>query len=162
ALAESKQTGKIARSLVQDHKDVVAIAVLASADSSLATWSLRRILNFSDSSEWDKRLLLVSVMFISLISIGIVLRLSVGLQREFALIRTGLDKLRTDPDYRLPERVRELRTIVQAINTMADGRQKLEAALRREDRLRLMGRLVAGIAHEIRNPLNSIRLTNRV
>jgi signal transduction histidine kinase len=162
ALTESKQTGKIARRSVQDHKDVVVVAVLASPGSSVAAWSLRRILNFSDSSEWNKRLLLVAVMFISLISIGIVLRLSVGLQREFAAIRSGLDKLRTDPDYRLPEQVRELRTIVQAINTMADGRQKLEAALRREDRLRLMGRLVAGIAHEIRNPLNSIRLTNRV
>jgi len=39
-------------------------------------------------------------MFVSLISIGIVLRLSLGLQREFALIRTGLEKLRTDPNYR--------------------------------------------------------------
>ena len=45
---------------------------------------------------------------------------------------------------------------------MAHGRQELETALRREDRLRLMGRVVAGIAHEIRNPLNSIRLTSRV
>ena len=38
----------------------------------------------------------------------------------------------------------------------------LEAELRREDRLRSMGRVVAGLAHEIRNPLNSIRLTVRV
>jgi signal transduction histidine kinase len=45
---------------------------------------------------------------------------------------------------------------------MAESRQGLEAALRREDRLRVMGRVVAGIAHEIRNPLNSIRLTIRV
>jgi signal transduction histidine kinase len=45
---------------------------------------------------------------------------------------------------------------------MAEGRQELEADLRREDRLRVMGRVVAGIAHEIRNPLNSIRLTIRV
>src|SRR5262249_37636706 len=34
--------------------------------------------------------------------------------------------------------------------------------LRREDRLRVMGRVVAGIAHEIRNPLNSIRLSIRL
>jgi len=45
---------------------------------------------------------------------------------------------------------------------MADNRQKLEAELRREDRLRSMGRVVSGIAHEIRDPLNSIRLTIRV
>ena len=101
-------------------------------------------------------------MFVSLISIGIVLRLSLGLQHEFGLIRSGLEKLRTDPNYRLPDQGGELRTIVQAINSMAHGRQELETALRREDRLRLMGRVVAGIAHEIRNPLNSIRLTSRV
>ena len=128
----------------------------------LSVWSLRRILNFSDSSELNKRYLLVIVMVISLISIGVVLRLSLNLQREFGVIRSELEKLRTDPDYRLTDQGGELRTIVQAVNRMADGRQELETALRREDRLRLMGRVVAGIAHEIRNPLNSIRLTSRV
>jgi signal transduction histidine kinase len=162
ALAESRQTGRVARRVVQDHRDLVLVSVLASRDSDLSAWSLRRILNFSDSSELNKRYLLVIVMFISLISIGIVLRLSVGLQREFALIRTGLERLRTDPNFRLPDRGGELRSIVQSINSMAQGRQELETELRREDSLRLMGRVVAGIAHEIRNPLNSIRLTSRV
>jgi len=162
ALAESRQTGRVARRVVQDRRDLVLVSVLASRDSMISAWSLRRILNFSDSSELNKRYLLVIFMFISLISIGIVLRLSVGLQREFALIRAGLEKLRTEPNYRLPDQGGELRTIVQAVNSMAQGRQELETALRREDRLRLMGRVVAGIAHEIRNPLNSIRLTSRV
>lgn len=162
ALMESKQTGRVARRIVQDRRDLILVSVLASRDSMLSAWSLRRILNFSDSSELNKRYLLVIVMFISLISIGIVLRLSLGLQREFAVIRGGLEKLRTDPNYRLTDQGGELRTIVQAVNSMADGRQELETALRREDRLRLMGRVVAGIAHEIRNPLNGIRLTSRV
>ena len=162
ALAESRQTGKVARRTVQDRRDLVLVAVLSSRDGDLCAWSLRRILNFSDSSELTKRYLLVMVMFVSLITIGIVLRLSVGLQREFALIRNGLEKLRSDPDFRLPDQGGELRNIVQSINSMAQGRQELETALRREDSLRLMGRVVAGIAHEIRNPLNSIRLTSRV
>ena len=139
ALAESKETGKVARRVVQDRKDLVLVAVLTSPNSTLAAWGLRRILNFSDSSELTKRYLLVLVMFVSLISIGIVLRLSLGLQHEFGLIRSGLESLQTDPDYRLPDQGGELRTIVQAINSMAHGRQELETALRREDRLRLMG-----------------------
>jgi signal transduction histidine kinase len=162
ALAESRQTGRVARRVVQDHRDLVLVAVLASPDSMISAWSLRRILNFSDSSELNKRYLLVFFMVVSLISIGIVLRLSVRLQREFALIRAGLEKLRTDPNYRLENQGGELRNIVDAVNSMAEGRQELETVLRREDRLRLMGRVVAGIAHEIRNPLNSIRLTSRV
>jgi two-component system sensor histidine kinase HydH len=42
---------------------------------------------------------------------------------------------------------------------MASVRRRLEDELRREDRLRAIGQTVAGIAHEIRNPLNGIRLS---
>jgi signal transduction histidine kinase len=162
AMAESRRSGRIASRVVQDGKDLVLVAVSANPAGQLAAWSLRRIFNFSDSSELTKRFLLVAVMGISLIAIGAVLRLSFSLQRGFAMIQAGLDNLRTDVHYRLPDQNHELRTIVQAINTMAEGRERLEADLRREDRLRVMGRVVAGIAHEIRNPLNSIRLTIRL
>jgi signal transduction histidine kinase len=132
------------------------------SDGQIAAWCLRRIFNFSDSSELNKRLLLVGVMLVALMSIGIVLGLSFSMQRGFGVIQTGLERLQTDFNYRLPDQNHELSTIVHSINTMAESRQKLEADLRREDRLRVMGRVVAGIAHEIRNPLNSIRLTIRV
>jgi signal transduction histidine kinase len=162
ALTESRQTGRVASRVVQDGKDLVLVSVASQKASGLAAWGLRRIFNFSDSSELNKRLLLVIAMGISLIAIGTVLRLSFSLQRGFAVIQAGLERLRTDANYRLPDQNHELRTIVQAINTMAEGRQRLEADLRREDRLRVMGRVVAGIAHEIRNPLNSIRLSTRL
>src|SRR5262249_40186651 len=160
--AESRRTGTVAQRVKQDQNDLVLVAVLAASDRQMAAWSLRRIFNFSDSSELQKRLLLVGVMVVSLISIGTVLRLSFSLQYGFRAIRSGLQRLEIDPNYRIPDENPELRPIVQAINNMADNRQKLEGELRREDRLRTMGRVVAGIAHEIRNPLNSIRLTIRV
>ena len=101
-------------------------------------------------------------MIVSLISILIVLRLSFSLQQGFRVIRSGLRRLEADLNYRIPDQSHELAGFVQAINSMAENRQRLEAELRREDRLRSMGRVVAGIAHEIRNPLNSIRLTASV
>ncbi len=162
AIAESRRTGRPAHRVAPDQKDLVVVAALAGADGRISAWCLRRILNFSDSSELNKRLLLVAVMAVALISIGIVLRLSFSMQRGFGLIQTGLERLQTDFNYLLPDQNHELSTIVRAINTMAESRKRLEADLRREDRLRVMGRVVAGIAHEIRNPLNSIRLTIRV
>jgi signal transduction histidine kinase len=162
ALAESRRTGRIATRLAQDQNDLILVAVLAHGRSPLAAWSLRRIFNFSNSSELNKRVVLVTVMLVALVAIGIVLKLSFSLQQGFAMVQSGLGRLRTDLNYRLPDQDHELRSIVRAVNTMAESRQGLEAALRREDRLRVMGRVVAGIAHEIRNPLNSIRLTIRV
>ncbi len=162
ALEESRRSGTVASRIAQDRNDLVLVAVLAHPGSPLAAWSLRRIFNFSDSSELNKRLLLVGVMFVALVVIGTALRFSFSLQQGFAMIQAGLERLRTDLNYRLPDQNHELRSMVQAINSMAESRQKLEAVLRREDRLRVMGRVVAGIAHEIRNPLNSIRLTIRV
>lgn len=162
ALEESRRTGDISQRIKLDGRDLVIVSVLANKRSNLSAWSLRRILNFSDTGELRKRYLLVGAMIVSLISILTVLRLSFSLQRGFTSIRSGLRRLETDLNYRIPDQNHELRAFVQAINSMADNRQKQEAELRREDRLRSMGRVVAGIAHEIRNPLNGIRLTARV
>jgi signal transduction histidine kinase len=81
------------------------------------------------------------------------------LHRGLLQIKHGLASLETDFSHRLPERHDEIGEIGHSINRMAEARQRLESDLRREDRLRAIGRLVAGIAHEIRNPLNSIRLS---
>jgi signal transduction histidine kinase len=162
AMAESRTTAQPAHRILQDGKDLVIVSVISRPDGKLSAWCLRRLINFSDSNELNKRFILVGVMFVALISIGVVLKLSFNMQRGFASIQAGLNRLRTDASHRLPEQDHELSSIVRAINSMAEGRQKLEADLRREDRLRVMGRVVAGIAHEIRNPLNSIRLTIRV
>ena len=163
ALAESRlQGGRVVHRVRQDGSDLLVLAAVAGTEGRPAAWCLRRILNFSDTSEFGKRVLLVAVMVIALITIGTVLTFSFQLQRGFAQIQGGLGRLETDAGYRLPDQNHELRPIVRAINAMAESRQSLEQDLRREDRLRVMGRVVAGIAHEIKNPLNSLRLTTRL
>lgn len=162
ALEASAMTGEPAMRVLHDAKDLVIVVASAGSDGQLSSWCLRRILNFSDSSEINKRLILVAVMVIAFLCIIVVLRLSFSMQRGFAVIQRGLERLQTDASYRLPDQNHELTAIVRSVNSMAEARQKLESDLRREDRLRVMGRVVAGIAHEIRNPLNSIRLTIRV
>lgn len=162
SLRESAETGKPATRIVHDGRDLVVISTLAGQNGQISVWCLRRLFNFSESNELNQRMLLVGAMVVALAAILVVLKLSFSLQRGFAVIQSGLQRLRTEPGYRIPDQSHELRTIALAINEMAESRQAAEADLRREDRLRMMGRVVAGIAHEIRNPLNSIRLTVRV
>jgi signal transduction histidine kinase len=162
ALAESRRTRRVATREFDDGRDLVVVAALSSGDRRLAGWGLKRYLNFHDPRQLRHELLLTGLMMITLISIAAVLSLSFRLQRGFSEIQSGLAQLRTDANYRLSDQNHELRPIARAINEMAEGRARLESDLRREDRLRVMGRLVAGIAHEIRNPLNSIRLTIQV
>ncbi|HMF79309.1 MAG TPA: ATP-binding protein [Bryobacteraceae bacterium] len=161
-LAENRTTGHVARRVFRDGQDLVVVSALVTPERPLASWGLKRYLNFNDSSHLAHQLVLAGLMLVSLASIGGVLKLSFSMQQGFAEIQNGLARLRTDLGYRLPDQHHELSAIVAAINEMAASRQKLEADLRREDRLRVMGRVVAGIAHEIRNPLNSIRLTIKV
>ncbi len=161
AVEEAKRSGEVSHRVLHDGRDLVLVAAKA-AGPGRAAWCLRRIFNFSDSSELNNRILLLVVMLVALISICFVLRLSFSMQRGFGVINSGLERLQTDASFRLPDQDHELSSIVQAVNKMATGRQSLESELRREDRLRVMGRVVAGIAHEIRNPLNSIRLTIRL
>ncbi len=160
AINEARRSGKVSQRILHDGLDLVLVAAMTANDGK-AAWCLRRIFTFSDSSEFNKRIVLLLVMLVALVSICFVMRLSFSMQQGFAVIQSGLQRLQTDVAYRLPDQDHELSSIVQAVNQMAVGRQSLEAELRREDRLRVMGRVVAGIAHEIRNPLNSIRLTIR-
>ena len=84
-------------------------------------------------------------MIVSLISILIVLRLSFDLQLGFRVIRCRVATSESDPNYRIADQNPKLSGFVHAINGMAENRQRLEAELRREERLRSMGRVVTAL-----------------
>ncbi|HYZ84843.1 MAG TPA: HAMP domain-containing sensor histidine kinase [Bryobacteraceae bacterium] len=159
AIDESRRTRRPAHRVFDDKRDLVVVAAVAQPGTDTAAWAVKRYLNFNESRSLRRKLIPMAILIVALFALAGGLTLSYRMQRGFAAIQAGLARLQTEPGFRLPPQQHELQPIVGAINEMAERRQSLEAALRREDRLRVMGRVVAGIAHEIRNPLNSIRLT---
>ncbi len=53
----------------------------------------------------------------------------------------------------------EVRDLARSLNAMLDALEKAEAEHVRSERLAVLGEFAAGIAHEIRNPLSSMRMT---
>lgn len=75
-------------------------------------------------------------------------------------IKSGLTRLEADIHYQLPPLPGEMGEVVKAINRMAGAlceKEKLEEELHRSERLAALGRLVTGVAHELRNPIGIIK-----
>lgn len=143
--------------VVREGKDL--IVVLVSTAGQIDAWTMKRLNDFADPGESRRRHLLLLLATTSLFFVLVITYVALRFRKSVQEIRSGLEQMATLPDYRLSASGGELAAVAVAINQMADSRQRLEQELRREDRLRAMGRVVAGIAHEIKNPLNCIRLS---
>jgi signal transduction histidine kinase len=146
-----------ARRVLQGKRDLVVIG--AQSTGATVCWAMKRLPGLADPAERTRNTLLISLVGIVILGAGGVLATGIGLNRGVAQIKQGLASLDRDFGANLPERRDELGEISAAINRMARTRQRLEAELRREDRTRVIGQMTARMAHEIRNPLNSIRLS---
>lgn len=137
--------------------ELVVIRATALPRKGVVAWDMQR--RSWQPTSTARRALLMGLVIAALLSVGGTLWMGFVLRRGVARIQGGLAKLEMDFAYSLPESGDELGEISRSVNRMAGVRRRLEDELRREDRLRAIGRTVAGIAHEMRNPLNGIRLS---
>lgn len=153
-------TNGSAQELLRGGSELVLVQAMKARDQDMVAWAMQR--RPRQSGTGGRRALLVALVLAALLSVGGTLRMAIALRRGVSEIQGGLVGLEKDFNQSLPESTGELGDISKSINRMATVRRKLEDELRREDRLRAVGRTVAGFAHEVRNPLNGIRLSMQV
>jgi signal transduction histidine kinase len=125
-------------------------------------WADQRIHPIFAQSRYFLYLTRYITLFALIISIFGALIIIHNLAGGVSKILNGLKIMEKDLHQRIPDLPGEVGQIAQAVNKMAASlaeKEKLEEELRRSERLAALGRLVTGVAHELRNPIGVIKTT---
>jgi len=156
-LRSIKKSDSVSR--MDNETDILVAAASDVGSSPIMAWTLKRVPNVNSAVRSQRTWLLGGLAISALLGFGALLSISLQLRGGVENLHQGLERLESDLSYRLPRVGGDLGAVAAAINKMADSRDALEQHVRQQDRLAALGRVVGGVAHEIRNPLNSLRLT---
>ncbi|MHB8132017.1 MAG: sensor histidine kinase, partial [Mobilitalea sp.] len=123
-------------------------------------WAGERLNPFFYQSSFYRKLLRYFTLGVLALVMIATLRTIKNITSGVDRLKQGLHRMENDIHHLLPEMSGELGQVSRAVNRMAVSltqKEKLEDQLRQSEHLIALGRLVTGVAHELRNPIGIIK-----
>jgi signal transduction histidine kinase len=158
-VASDALSKSVAPHALLDGDDVLIIAAQPVKAGQRTAWTLRKLIGIRNPVSRARRFWIAGLVISALLGTGGIVAIWYVYRSSASALSEGLKRMEADVNHRLPPIGGDFGRIASAINRMADRRRQLEESIRHQDRLAALGKVVAGVAHEIRNPLNSAILT---